>query len=61
MKARLFGKVGHVCWEWAPSGELLVLDIRAQDLCGDFINLEGIAQIVGAIICMFTETFEKQS
>jgi len=31
MKARLFGKVGHVCWEWqrssAPSGELLALDI----------------------------------
>lgn len=65
MKARLFGKVGHVNWEWqrsfASSGGLVVLDIRAQTLCGDFISLEGIARIVGAITCMFTETFEKQS
>lgn len=39
----LFGKVGHVKWEWqrsfASSSGLVELDIRAQELCGDSTNL----------------------
>ena len=50
MKILLFGKDGQVGWELqrslAPLGELVALDTGSQDLCGDFTNLEGIAQTV---------------
>ena len=53
MKILLFGKGGQVGWELqrslAPLGELVALDADSQDLCGDFTNLEGIAQTVRSI------------
>ncbi|EKD99047.1 MAG: hypothetical protein ACD_23C00157G0001, partial [uncultured bacterium] len=53
MKILLFGKGGQVGWELqrslAPLGELVALDADSQDLCGNFTNLEGIAQTVRAI------------
>jgi dTDP-4-dehydrorhamnose reductase len=53
MKILLFGKGGQVGWELqrslAPLGELVMLGTDSQDLCGDFTNLEGIAQTVRAV------------
>jgi dTDP-4-dehydrorhamnose reductase len=53
MKILLFGKGGQVGWELQRSlsslGELVALDADSQDFCGDFSNLEGIAQTVRAI------------
>jgi dTDP-4-dehydrorhamnose reductase len=53
MKILLFGKNGQVGWELqrslAPLGELVALGTDSQDLCGDFTNLEGIAQTVRAV------------
>jgi dTDP-4-dehydrorhamnose reductase len=53
MKILLFGKGGQVGWELqrslAPLGELVALDAERQDMCGDFTNLEGIAQTVRAV------------
>ena len=53
MKILLFGKSGQVGWELqrslAPLGELVALGTHSQDLCGDFTNLEGIAQTVRAV------------
>ncbi|MDD5410230.1 MAG: dTDP-4-dehydrorhamnose reductase [Methylobacter sp.] len=52
MKILLFGKNGQVGWELqrslAPLGELVALGADSQDLCGDFTNLQGIAQTVRA-------------
>ncbi|TAJ20495.1 MAG: dTDP-4-dehydrorhamnose reductase [Rugosibacter sp.] len=53
MKILLFGKNGQVGWELqrslAPLGELVALDAASQELCGDFTNLEGIAQTVRTV------------
>lgn len=53
MKILLFGKGGQVGWELqrslAPLGELVALDSDSRNLCGDFTNLEGIAQTVRAV------------
>ncbi|MDP1772301.1 MAG: dTDP-4-dehydrorhamnose reductase [Methylobacter sp.] len=53
MKILLFGKGGQVGWELqrslAPLGELVALDADSRDLCGDFTNLEGIAQTIRAV------------
>ncbi|MDQ3186297.1 MAG: dTDP-4-dehydrorhamnose reductase [Pseudomonadota bacterium] len=53
MKILLFGKGGQVGWELqrslAPLGELVALDADSQDLCGDFTDLEGIAQTARAV------------
>lgn len=50
LKILLFGKNGQVGWELqrslAPLGELLALDFDSQALCGDFTNLEGLAQTI---------------
>lgn len=47
MKILLLGKNGQVGWELqrslAPLGELLALDARSSDYCGDLANLEGLA------------------
>jgi dTDP-4-dehydrorhamnose reductase len=49
----LFGKGGQVGWELqrslAPLGELVALDSNSQDLCGDFTDLEGIAQTIRSV------------
>jgi dTDP-4-dehydrorhamnose reductase len=53
MKILLFGKSGQVGWELqrslAPLGELVALGSESQHLCGDFTNLEGIAQTVRVV------------
>jgi dTDP-4-dehydrorhamnose reductase len=53
MKILLFGKNGQVGWELqrslAPLGKLVALGTDSQDLCGDFTNLEGIAQTVRVV------------
>ena len=53
MKILLFGKNGQVGWELqrslAPLGELIALDRNSEDYCGDFENLDGIAQTIRAI------------
>lgn len=47
MKILLLGKNGQVGWELqrslAPLGELLALDSRSDDYCGDLADLEGLA------------------
>lgn len=52
-KILLFGKNGQVGWELqrslAPLGELVALGSDSQTLCGDFSNLEGIAQTVRTV------------
>ena len=52
-KILLFGKGGQVGWELqrslAPLGELVALGADIRELCGDFTNLEGIAQTVRAV------------
>ncbi len=53
MKILLFGKTGQVGWELqrslAPLGEVIALDTRSQDYCGDFLNPAGLAQTVLAL------------
>ena len=53
MKILLFGKDGQVGWELqrslAPLGELISLDVNSQNLCGDFSNLDGLAQTIRAV------------
>jgi dTDP-4-dehydrorhamnose reductase len=53
MKILLLGKDGQVGWELqrslSPLGEVVALDAASRDMCGDFTNLEGIAQTVRAI------------
>lgn len=53
MKILLFGKTGQVGWELqrslAPLGEVVALDTRSQNYCGDFLNPAGVAQTVVAI------------
>ncbi|KIO49437.1 dTDP-4-dehydrorhamnose reductase [Nitrosospira sp. NpAV] len=53
MKILLFGKDGQVGWELqrslAPLGELVALDFNSRELCGDFTQLDGIAETVRTI------------
>ena len=53
MKILLFGKTGQVGWELqrslAPLGEVIALDTRSTDYCGDFLNPAGVAQTMMAI------------
>jgi dTDP-4-dehydrorhamnose reductase len=53
MKILLFGKGGQVGWELqrslAPLGELVALGTGSTELCGNFTNLEGIAETVRAV------------
>ena len=50
MKILLFGKNGQVGWELqrslAPLGEVIALDSKSQELCGDLSNLQGLADTV---------------
>lgn len=53
MKILLFGKTGQVGWELQRSlaclGEVMALDTRSTEYCGDFLNPGGVAQTVLAI------------
>ena len=53
MKILLFGKGGQVGWELqrslAPLGELVAVDFDSKELCGDFTNLEGLAQTIRTV------------
>jgi len=53
LRILLLGKGGQVGWELqralAPLGELIALDFDSSDLCGDFTDLEGLAQTVRAV------------
>jgi dTDP-4-dehydrorhamnose reductase len=53
MKILLFGKTGQVGWELQRSlavlGQVVAPDTRSQELCGDFLNLEGIAETIRAV------------
>jgi dTDP-4-dehydrorhamnose reductase len=53
VKILLLGKNGQVGWELqrslAPLGEVIALDAASQSLCGDFTNLEGLAQTVRSV------------
>jgi len=53
MKILLFGKNGQLGWELqrslAPLGELVALDVDSEDYCGNFTNLDGIAQTIRTI------------
>jgi dTDP-4-dehydrorhamnose reductase len=53
MKILLLGKGGQVGWELqrslAPLGELIALDHDSTDLCGNFTNLDGLAQTVKTV------------
>ena len=50
MKILLLGKGGQVGWELqrslAPLGELIALEFDSADYCGDFTNLNGLAETV---------------
>lgn len=50
MKILLLGRNGQVGWELqrslAPLGEVLALDARSTDYCGDLSNLDGLASTV---------------
>ena len=49
----LFGKGGQVGWELqrslSPLGKLVALGTDSQDLCGDFTDLDGIAETVRSV------------
>lgn len=53
MKILLFGKGGQVGWELqrslAPLGQVIALDFDSTDWCGDFTNLNGLAETVRRI------------
>jgi dTDP-4-dehydrorhamnose reductase len=53
MKVLLFGSSGQVGWELqrslAPLGELVAVDSRCKELCGDFTDPEGVARTVRAV------------
>lgn len=53
MKILLFGKGGQVGWELqrslAPLGEVIAVDRHSVGICGDFTNLDGIAQTVRTV------------
>jgi dTDP-4-dehydrorhamnose reductase len=53
MKILVFGKNGQLGWELqrslAPLGEVIALSTDSTDLCGNFLDLEGIAATVRAV------------
>lgn len=53
MKILLFGKNGQVGWELqrslAPLGEVVALDSRSTELCGDLTQLDRLAETVAAV------------
>ena len=53
MKILLFGMNGQVGWELQRSlaclGEVVALGSRSAPLCGDFLNLEGLAATIRAV------------
>lgn len=53
MKILLFGKSGQVGWELqrslAPLGEVIALDRKSMEYCGDLTNIDGIAKTIRAI------------
>lgn len=53
IKILLFGKNGQVGWELqrslAPLGEVVALDAQSQALCGNFTDLEGLAQTIRTV------------
>ncbi len=53
MKILLFGKDGQVGWELQrslePLGEVVALNTNSRDLCGDFTNLQGIAETIRTV------------
>jgi dTDP-4-dehydrorhamnose reductase len=53
MTILLFGKGGQVGWELqrslAPLGKLVALGSDSRDLCGDFTDLDGIAQTIRTV------------
>ncbi|MFD3245900.1 dTDP-4-dehydrorhamnose reductase [Rahnella aquatilis] len=53
MNILLFGKTGQVGWELqralAPLGNVIALDVRSEDYCGDFSNPNGIAETIRKI------------
>lgn len=53
MKILLFGRNGQLGWELqrslAPLGDLVALDAESEEHCGDFTNLDGIAQTIRTV------------
>ena len=53
MKILLLGKNGQVGWELqrslTPLGEVIALDARSTEYCGDLANLQGLAETVDAL------------
>jgi dTDP-4-dehydrorhamnose reductase len=53
MKILLFGRNGQIGWELqrslAPLGELTALGSDSRDLCGNFTDLEGIANTIRSV------------
>ncbi|MBV4412030.1 dTDP-4-dehydrorhamnose reductase [Enterobacteriaceae bacterium YMB-R22] len=53
MNILLFGKMGQVGWELqralAPLGNVIALDVRSTDYCGDLSNSQGIAETVRTV------------
>ena len=53
MNILLFGKTGQVGWELqralAPLGNIIALDVRSEEFCGDFSNPLGVAETVRRI------------
>lgn len=53
MKILLFGKNGQIGWELqrslAPLGELVAVDSKNKELCGDFTDPDGIVRAVRAV------------
>ncbi|HUX91592.1 MAG TPA: dTDP-4-dehydrorhamnose reductase [Gallionellaceae bacterium] len=53
MKILLLGKNGQVGWELqrslAPLGEVIALDSKSQELCGDLNNLQGLTDTVRSV------------
>lgn len=53
IKILLLGKNGQVGWELqrslAPLGQVIALDARSLEFCGDFTNLDGLTETIRAI------------
>lgn len=53
MKILLLGKNGQVGWELqrslAPLGEVIALDSRSEEYCGDLNNMQGLTQTIRSI------------
>jgi dTDP-4-dehydrorhamnose reductase len=53
MKILLLGKNGQVGWELqrslAPLGELIALDSKSEEMCGDLNNLQGLTETIRSV------------